>query len=110
MRSGALVAVLAVAMTALAAPVIAQAPAKVPAAQQDTKRCQAAQRRVERQKQVLDQHNARASKDADARARCTSKRNCSRLDRALIAHDTRRKTYERQLSQYEADARRLCIS
>ena len=98
MRSGALVAVFSVAMAALASPVVAQAPAKVAAAQ----------RRVDRQKQVLADHNARASKDADARARCTGKRSCARLDRVLVAHDTRRKTYERQLFQYEADARRLC--
>ena len=109
MRGGVLIAVFAIATASLAAPAVAQAPAKASAAQ-ETKRCQAAQRRVERQKTVLTDHNARAAKDADARSRCTSKRTCARLDRALVAHDTRRKTYERQLSQYEADARRLCLA
>ena len=112
MRSDVLAAVVAVAVAALAAPAVAQAPkaASKPSLVQAEKRCQAAQRRVERQKTVLADHNARAAKDADARSRCTGKRTCARLDRALVAHDTRRKTYERQLSQYEADARRLCVA
>ena len=113
MRRRTLAAILAVAATGLASSALAQAPApkpKVSAAQPETKRCQAGQRRVERAKAVLDEHNARVAKDADARARCTNKRACARLDRALVAHDTRRRTYERQLAQYEADARRLCAA
>jgi hypothetical protein len=74
-----------------------------------TKRCQAAQRRVERQKQVVLDLEARRAKDAQARERCDSKRSCARLDRNLHAHDARRTRYERQLAQYEADARRICL-
>ena len=74
------------------------------------KRCQAAQRRVERQKQVLSDFEARAAKDREARSRCETKRNCARLDHALVAHDARRTRYHRQLAQYEADAKRLCAA
>jgi hypothetical protein len=83
-----------------------------PAARPDAlgKRCQAAQRRVERQKQVLAELDARLAKDTEARGRCEGKRACDRADRALKAHAARRSRYEHQLAQYEADAARYCAA
>jgi hypothetical protein len=72
------------------------------------KRCLAARRRVERQKQVTSDVEARIARDSQARERCDSKRSCQRLDRALKASDARRKRYEKQLSQLVVEAHQAC--
>ena len=74
------------------------------------KRCQAAQRRVERQKQVVSDSEARIARDTQARERCESKRSCVRLDRALKAADVRRKHQEKQLVQLVAEADQYCVA
>jgi hypothetical protein len=75
-----------------------------------TKRCQAAQRRVERQKQVIDEVDARIDRERKAREACRTPRQCAGLDRALKASDARKSRHERQLAQYEADANAACAS
>lgn len=71
------------------------------------KRCQAAQRRIDRQQQVIAELDARIARDRQARERC-ERRACQRLDHSLKAGEARRVHYERQLEQYRRDAATLC--
>ena len=73
------------------------------------KRCHAAQRRVERQQQVIDDLDARIARDRAMRESC-ERRACERLDRSFKSADTRRIHYERQLEQYRRDAASACAS
>jgi hypothetical protein len=73
-----------------------------------TKRCAAAERRVERQVQVIADLELRLARNHDARARCSTGRACNRVDRALKADEARRAHYERQLAQYRIDATNAC--
>jgi hypothetical protein len=72
------------------------------------KRCLAAQRRVERQKQVVRDVEARIARDRQARERCESRRTCVRLDRALKASDARRTRLDKQLAQLVIEADQAC--
>jgi hypothetical protein len=72
-----------------------------------TKRCHAAQRRVERQKQVIAVLDTRIARERGTRERC-EKRACERIDRALKASQARRVHHERQLRAYEVDASNAC--
>jgi hypothetical protein len=72
-----------------------------------TKRCHAAQRRVERQKQVIADLDTRIARERGTRERC-EKRACERIDRALKASQARRVQHERQLRAYEVDASNAC--
>jgi len=72
-----------------------------------TKRCHAAQRRVERQKEVIAAIDGRIARTQSAREQCED-RTCERIDRVLKAHDARRAYQERQLHRYETDAATAC--
>lgn len=72
-----------------------------------TKRCHAAQRRVERQQRVIADLDARIARERGTRERC-EKRACDRIDRALKASQARRVHHERQLRAYEVDANTAC--
>jgi predicted nucleic acid-binding Zn-ribbon protein len=76
----------------------------------EQKRCAAAERRVTRHREGLEQIDARLERDRKARAACTKLRTCDRLDRGIRSEEARRKRIERQLAQFEDEAKAICSS
>jgi hypothetical protein len=74
------------------------------------KRCLAATRRVERQREVITEADARTTRERSARQACRTRRACDSLDRALKAGEARRVRYAKQLAQFEAEASTICAS
>lgn len=93
-----------------AAPVTALAPLPAARPTPEQKRCAAAQRRIERQRQGLAQVDARIERAHTARTACTTARACERLERQLRSEEARRRRIERQLALYETEAERICAA
>ena len=74
------------------------------------KRCLASRRRVERQREVIEQADARIAKERAARESCKTKRACDSLDRALNASETRQRRHAKQLAQFESEAAKACAA
>ena len=74
----------------------------------DARRCLAATRRVERQRDIVTQTDARIEREQSALASCNAKRSCDRHERALNASGMRQHRHQKQLAQFKAEAEAAC--
>jgi len=100
MRRSSAAALAALALLALASSATAHAA--------DTKQCQAAMRKIEREQRTLAAANDLVAHDKQARETCTSRTICARYD-AEIADTERRSTrIANRLARFQAEAAAAC--